>query len=163
MKLLGSILILWSAGVGFFLHRREGKNRILLCEALLEDLAVLKSRACTACLPLPQILESELSDSAAAQWLWRPFSGMLLERNGARLEDCWSRISAGLPVPLDRLLLPLGPMLSRGGEPLERAINETREELTGFLRAERQRRIAADRLTAALYLSGASLVILVLI
>ena len=163
MTLLGSGLLLWSAGLCWLLQRRGGRELIQLGEALLEDLAVLKSRACTVCLPLPQILARELSGSMAAQRLWQPFCGMLREGNGAHIQDCWDRAVALLPRPLDRLMGPLGTMLSRGGEPLARVIDETREELTGFLRAERQRRATADRLAAALYLSGACMVILVLI
>ena len=163
MKLVGSFLILWSAGICFLLHRRESRVPILLGQALLADLAVLKSRVCTACMPLPQILESELSAGIAAQYLWRPLRLRLQGGDGACLEACWRLAAAQLPPPMDRMLFPLGPMLSRGEAYLGCVIDETREELTGFLRAERQRRAAADRITAALCLSGASLVILVLI
>ena len=48
-------------------------------------------------------------------------------------------------------------------ETLEAAIEETREELTGFLREETARQAARSRITTALCLAGACLVILVLI
>ena len=163
MKLLGSILILWSAGICCYFRRLEGKRLILLGDAILGDLAVLKSRVCTSCIPLPQLMERELAQSLASRQLWKPFYRLLLERKDMGVEACWKEIAVQLPSPLDRLLAPVGAMFTRGGEPLERAINETREELTEFLRSERQRRAAADKLTAALYLSGAGLMILVLI
>ena len=163
MKLLGSVLILWSAGICCYFDRREGKRLVLLGDAILCDLLVLKSRVCISCIPLPQIIERELAQGLASQQLWEPFHMLLLERKDKGVEACWKEITVQLPSPLDRLLAPLGSMLIRGGEPLERAINETREELTGFLRAERQRRVSADRLTAAFYLSGAGLLILVLV
>ena len=46
---------------------------------------------------------------------------------------------------------------------LAAAIEETREELTGFLREETARQAARSRITTALCLAGACLVILVLI
>ena len=49
------------------------------------------------------------------------------------------------------------------GGALARAIDETREELTRYLRREQERQSMAARLTAAACLSGAALVILVLI
>ena len=71
--------------------------------------------------------------------------------------------SSSSSMPLDRLLAPLGPLLPEGGETLEAAIEETREELTGFVRAEAARQAGQGRITAALCLSGACLLILVLL
>jgi len=54
-------------------------------------------------------------------------------------------------------------MVPAGGACLSAAIEETREELTGFLREETARQAARSRITTALCLAGACLVILVLI
>ena len=61
------------------------------------------------------------------------------------------------------MLAPLGPLLPEGGEALTKAVEETREELTGFLREETARQASQGRVTAALSLAGASLAILVLL
>ena len=79
------------------------------------------------------------------------------------LPGCWARAAAGLPPPLDRYLAPLGAMVPAGGACLAAAIEETREELTGFVRAEAARQAGQGRITAALCLSGACLLILVLL
>lgn len=68
-----------------------------------------------------------------------------------------------LPVPLGSILAPMGPLLPAGGERLGAAIDETREELTRFLQTEEERQGQAGRLTAGVCLSGACLLILVLI
>ena len=79
------------------------------------------------------------------------------------LTECgYPELNQLTPSALDAMLAPLGPLLPEGGEPLERAVEETREELTGFAGEERARQAAAGRLTAAVCLSGACLAILVL-
>ena len=93
--------------------------------------------------------------------LWGPLLVLLGEETES-LPVCWGRVCRGLPAPLDAMLAPLGPLLPGGGKTLERAIEETREELTGFAGEERLRQAAAGRLTAAVCLSGACLGILVL-
>ena len=50
-----------------------------------------------------------------------------------------------------------------GDETFSRAVEETREELTGYLRAETARQASQGRITMALCLAGAGLVILVLL
>ena len=138
MKWLGAVLVLWGALEGFLLRRREALTPLKVGQALAEDLEVLRCEVCLCRAPLPEILEHTLT-------------------------GCWRQAAAGLPDPLQRILAPLGSLLPTGGERLAEAIEETREELTRFLRAERERQAAEGRITAALCLSGASLLILVLI
>ena len=57
----------------------------------------------------------------------------------------------------------MGPLLPEGGEVLAGAVEETREELTRFLREETVRQATQGRITAALSLAGACLAILVLV
>lgn len=160
MRLLGVLLVLGGAAGGFFLRRRQDMLPLQIGQALLGDLAVLRHQICVRRAPLPLILEQELRDGAGAEALWRPLARDL-ERDA--LPRCWERAVAALPQPLERVLGPLGPLLPVGGEELEQAIEETREELTRVLRAERERQDMAGRLTAAVCLSGACLLILVLI
>ena len=161
MRGAGAVLILWGAAALFLQRRREELLPLRLGRALLEDLAVLSCQVRVCRTPLPRVLSEHLAEGLGAVWLWRP----LLERLGGEegLPRCWRAAVRALPPPLDRLLAPLGPLLPEGGETLEAAIEETREELTGFVRAEAARQAGQGRITAALCLSGATLLILVLI
>ena len=127
----------------------------------------------------------EPGGASAMKWLgavlvlWGALEGFLLRRREAltplkvgqalaedlevlRCEVCLCR--APLPEILEHTLAEgEGARYLWGGERLAEAIEETREELTRFLRAERERQAAEGRVTAALCLSGASLLILVLI
>ena len=161
MKLLGALLLLGSAGAWSLLRRREGQLPLRLGRALLEDLAVFRYHVQVCRTPLPELLEEVLTDGPGADRLWRPLGGFLEE--GETLPRCWSRAVRTLPPPLGKLLAPLGPLLPAGRETLAAAIEETREELTRFLREETARQAAQSRITTALCLAGASLTILVLI
>ena len=161
MRGAGAVLILRGAAALFLQRRREELLPLRLGRALLEDLAVLACQVRVCRTPLPRVLSEHLAEGLGAVWLWRP----LLERLGGEegLPRCWRAAVRALPPPLDRLLAPLGPLLPEGGETLEAAIEETREELTGFVRAEAARQAGQGRITAALCLSGACLLILVLL
>ena len=134
MKVLGALLILLGAGGCCFLRRKEGQLPLKIGRALLDDLAVLRCQICVRRMPLPQILEETLSEGMGAQWLWGPLSESFAGENS--LPQCWSRTVERLPDPLGRILAPLGQMLPQGGQRLGEAIEETREELSRFLRAE---------------------------
>lgn len=162
MKLLGAALLLGSAGAWSFLRRLEGQLLLRLGRALLEDLAVFRYHVRVCRTPLPELLEEVLDGGPGADRLWRPL-GAILGEKGGDLPWCWRMAVRPLPPPLGKLLAPLGPLLPAGGDPLAAAIEETREELTGFLREEAARQAQQGRVTAALCLSGATLLILVLI
>lgn len=163
MRVLGALLILSGAAGACLLRRREQLLPLRLGRALLGDLAVLsyQIRVCRA--PLPEILEGPLSGGPGAQRLWRPLLERLEAEGEQGLAACWSQAVRPLPPPLGVLLEPLGPLLPAGGERLAGAIEETREELTGFLREEAARQASQGRVTAALCLSGGCLLILVLL
>ena len=161
MKVLGALLILLGAGGCCFQHRREGQLPLEIGRALLEDLAVLRCQICLRRMPLPQILEEMLLDGLGAQWLWSPLSESFGGEHS--LPQCWARTIEQLPDPLGRILSPLGQMLPQGGQRLGDAIEETREELSRFLRTETARQAEKDRVTAAVCLAGACMTILVLI
>lgn len=163
MRLLGCGLILWATARLWLAQRQRMLMPLHLAEALSGDLALLKGRSCAGGLPLPAILERELTEGPGAAALWQPLLAALTQEEPPALPQLWRGLSDVLPPPLDKLLAPLGPLLTLGGQDLSRAIDETREELTGFIRAERQRQATAQRLCAALCFSGALLVILVLI
>ena len=160
-KLAGAALIFFSAGRWCLLRRREGRTLLSLARALLEDLAVLGCRIRLCRTPLPELLE-ELEGPGADRF-WRPLLARLEQAEGDTLSQCWTAAAAELPGPLERILAPLGAMLSAGGAQLEEAVEETREELTGFLREETAHQASQGRITAALSLAGASLAILVLL
>lgn len=162
MKVLGAMLLLGGAGLWCLIRRREGMLPLRVGRALLEDLAVLGYQIPVCRTPLPELLEETLAGGTGAEYLWRP----LLERitqEGAALPKCWRESVRTLPPPLGKLLGPLGPMLPEGGPALAKAVEETREELARFLREETARQVSQGRITAALSLAGACLVILVLI
>lgn len=163
MRGLGAALVLWGAAGLYFIWRRESMLPVRVGQAVLADLAVLRYQVCICRRPLPEICGNFPPDSLGAGFLWEPLGRYLLDGAERTLPDCWARASAGLPPPLDGYLAPLGPLLAAGGERLAAAIEETREELTGYLRAERVRQAEQGRITAALCLCGACLLILVLI
>lgn len=161
MKAAGALLVLLGAGGWCLLRRREGMLPVRLGQALLEDLAVLEYQVRVCRTPLPELLEG-LSAGLGAQWLWTPLLEQVREEREP-LPQCWRRAAAALPPPLDRLLVPLGETLPAGGERLRAAVEETREEMSRFLREEAARQASQGRITAALCLSAACLVILVLL
>ena len=156
MKTLGAMLSLWGAGLFCLLRRQEGLLPLRMGQALAAELAILRYQICICRRPLPEICE-ELSGP-----LWASLGRLLREAADRTLPDCWAEAVSELPPPLDGYLASLGPLLPAGGERLAAAIEETREELTRFLRAEQVRQAAQGRITAALCLSGACLLILVL-
>ena len=92
--------------------------------------------------------------------LWGALEGFLLRRR-----EALTPLKVGQALAEDLEVLRCEVCLCRAPLPeiLEHTLAETREELTRFLRAERERQAAEGRITAALCLSGASLLILVLI
>ena len=161
MKLAGAVLIFCSAGCWCFLRRKEGRAVLTLARALLEDLAVLGCRVRMCRTPLPELLE-EL-EGPGADCFWRPLLERLEEAEGDTLSRCWAGAAGELPEPLERIMAPLGALLSVGGTRLDGAVEETREELARFLREETDRQANQGRVHAALCLSGACLAVLVLL
>lgn len=162
MKLAGALLLLGGAAWWTLLRRREGMEPVETARALLEDLAVLRCQIEVCRTPMPELLRDMLSTGPGGALLWKPL-GDMLAREGAYLPDCWREAVGALPPPLNRMLAPIGPLLPEGGEALGEAVEETREELARFLQEETARQLEHSRVTAALCLAGASLVILVLL
>ncbi len=162
MKLFGAVLIFLGAGGLYILRRREELLPLRVGQAVAADLAVLRWQVCVCRRPLPEICTEILTDGLGAAYLWGPL-GQYLQEEDHTLPGCWVRAAEKLPVPLGRLLTPLGPLLPAGGERLADAVEETREELSRFLRAEAERQADRSKITAAVCLSGACLMILVLI
>ena len=161
-KLIGALLLLAGAGAWCLLRRREGMLPVKVGRALLGDLAVLSYQIRSRRTPLPELLGEVLTGGPGEAYLWGP----LLERireEGAALPQCWRESVETLPPPLGKLLEPLGALLPEGGAALAEAVEETREELTGFLREETVRQASQGRITAALSLAGACLAILVFV
>ena len=165
MKLIGAALVLCGAGYAWAQRRREDLRPIRVGRALLGELAVLRYQICVLRRPLPDLLEGELTEGLGAAVFWGPLLARIREAGqvGASLPECWRSAALGLPPPLGRILAPLGTLLPVGGSRLDAAIEETREELAGFLRQETGRQAQRGRISAAVCLSGALLLILVLI
>lgn len=161
MKLLGALLLLGGTGGWLLQRRREKQLPLHLGRALLEDLAILRYQIQVCRTPLPELL-SELAAGISGEAVWKPLA-VLLSQEGAYLPRCWRETLQDLPLSLRRILSPIGPLLPAGGEPLAEAIEEAREELTRFLHEEAVRQASRNRVTAAVCLAGASLVILVLL
>ena len=161
MKLAGAALLFGSAGGWCLLRRREGRELLALARALLEDLAVLECRVRLCRTPLPVLL-AEL-EGPGAERFWRPLLERLEQAEGDTLPQRWAAAAARLPEPLERILSPLGNIMGVGGARLEEAVEETREELAGFLREETARQADQGRIHAALCLSGTCLAVLVLL
>lgn len=165
MKSLGAALVLLGAAGACLLRRRQALRPLLVGQALQGDLAVLRFAICVRRLPLPRVLEETLSKGPGGAALWGPLLAKLRENReqGDSLYCSWDSTVFALPGELPRILAPLGPLLPAGGERLGAAIDETREELAAYLRAERVKQAQEGRLTAGLCLAGACLLILVLI
>ena len=161
MKLTGAALIFLSAGSWCLLRRREDRALLSLARSLLEDLAVFGSRVRACRTPLPELLET--MDGPGAARFWHPLLERLEQADGSTLSRCWAASAGGLPVPLERIMSPLGDLLSVGGARLDEAVEETREELARFLREETARQADQGRVHAALCLSGACLAVLALL
>lgn len=162
MKLLGALLVLLSGALACRRRREEELTALRLGEALYADLAVLGCRICALRQVLPEILREGLASSAAWDGLWQPLLRDL-ERREEDLAACWRRAVAALPERLGAILFPLGPLLSAGGERLDRAVEAARDALAEFLRQERQRQAQQGRLTAGVCLAGSCFLILMLL
>ena len=161
MKLAGAALLFFSAGCWCLQRSREDRELLALTRAMLEDLAALGCRVRMCRTPLPEVLEA--LEGPGAERFWRPLLGRMERWSGDTLQACWISAAAGLPDPLERIVAPLGAMVSVGGTRLDAAVEETREELTRFLREETARQASQGRVRAALCLSGACLAVLVLV
>lgn len=160
-KLWGAALVLSASLWAYLLWRRRSVLPLEVGQALLDGLAILRYEVCVRRTPLPELLSGRLKDGLGGAWLWEPLGASLAGEPDVR--RCWESAVGRLPPPLDRLLEPVGPLLPAGGPPLETAIEETREELTRYLREARAAQAAQGRIAAAVCLSGACLLILVLI
>lgn len=166
MKTAGILFIIWAAAGWYLLRRKQETLSLRLGQALLDDLLQFRYQVCIHRVSLPAILSGILTSGLGAAYFWMPLRHMIEAKpNGSRrsLPQCWMETAMNLPEPLSHILSSLGPFVPAGGDVLGKAIDEAREELTGFLRGERERQAMAGRLTAALCLSAACLLILVLI
>lgn len=166
MRLIGAILIFCGALWGYMKYRAQVMLPLRLARALAGDLAVLRSGVCVNRRPLPALLARELSEGIGAQYVWIPFTNALAcsaEGAGMTARDCWTQVVDSLPPPLSVWLLPLGPLLGSGGEVVDQAIDEVREELLCYVHTGEERRSEQLKLSAALCFSGACFVVLLLL
>ena len=159
MKILGAGLVLLGAAAFLRCRRREEQQRLLLMEAIWEDLALMDYEITALNLPLPQLL-AKRCESRAGRELWQP---MLEYLRDMPVEESWHLAVSSLPGQLPRCLGHLGGVLTVGGGAVSRAIAETREELAGIIGAERSGWGEREKVRAALVLCAAAMLILVLI
>jgi len=162
MKLLGVCLIILGSGGYWLVWDRRRKAEMALYRSLLQDLAVLGWNICVRRRSLPDIAATCFPSGAAAERFWLPLL-RLLERQELPLNECWRKTAAQLPEPLAGILSSLGELLGVGGNVLQGAIDETREELAGYLQERQRQEAQQGRLAAALCVSGALMLILVLL
>ena len=162
MKLMGAMLILLGGGGSYLLWKKQIWELTALYRCLLRDLSVLSWNICVRKRMLPDILATCFGDGPAARLFWNPLQGKLAQRR-ENLAESWRESAAALPDPLPQLMGALGDVVCVGGDVLRGAIEETREELTGLLHEQQQRAAQQGRLVAAICLSGALTLILVLI
>lgn len=159
MKLLGAGLVLLGAALFLAGRRREERDGLLLMEAISEDLALFSYEITALALPIPRLMENR-RESRAGRALWQPVLRYLAEKT---LEESWLLAVSKLPGGLPGCLAHLGGVLSVGGETAGRAIAETREALADIIAAQRTVQRERGPVRTSLVLSGAALLILVLI
>lgn len=159
MKLMGAILILCGAAAGYWNERKNREFPLVLCRALVEDLAVLRREICVYRVPIPEILAQHLTNGPGAEYLWQPLSEKLC-KGPVGMEDCWLDIVSKLPCDVAGPLRSVGAALANGGEPLSRMIDEARSELVRTIHRGEARRTEQERIHAALYFGCALLAVL---
>lgn len=162
MKLVGVMLILFGAGLGYLKYRRDVLYTLGLTRSLADGLAVLRCGICVHRRSLPTILNGELQQGAAASAFWIPLAQRLAS-DGKSIRQCWVETAADLPKPLNELLSPLGALIPVGGDMFSCAANELREELLSAFHRQQETQNTKLRLTAAVCFSVAALFILVFI
>ena len=160
MKLLGAALVLCGGMLTAFGLRQKEREKLLWLESLLNDLSILRREICVLRTPLPLLLRDLAASASAAASFWDNFLAIL---SGRTVAQAWEQALLRLPEDIRRSLLPVGGAISKGGCDLAAVIDETREELAGYLRAEKLRQAAQGRIETALCLSAAGLAVLVLI
>lgn len=155
-------MIALSAIGGYYIYRRSALLKLQLIRAIAEDLALLRCEICIHRRPLPTILDSALCHGAGGEYLWTPLMA-LMQRSDGTVCSCWEQAAGALPGALAQRLSPLGRLLSVGGEPLARAIDEVREELLVLAREQQERQSVELRLSAAVCFSLAALFLIVFI
>ena len=128
-------------------------------ESLLADLFELRRGICSLRKPLPLLLRELAAHSLAAGGFWEDVAASLLQKS---VSDAWTDAIKRLEPDLQSRLAPIGGFLTGGEDELGKLIDETREELAGYLHAQRLRQAAQRRIETALCLAGAGLAVLVM-
>lgn len=162
MRAMGIVMIILSAAGGFYTYRRTAIIQLQLIRALTEDLALLRCQICIHRRPLPMILDRELCHGIGSVYLWEPMAE-LLRRTEGTVRSCWEQAVGELPGTAAQRLLPLGRLLTVGGETLAHAIDEVRDELLVLAREQQERQSVELRLSAAVCFSMAAFLLIVFV
>ena len=160
MKLAGVILVFFSAGCGYFLHRRTAAQKECLLRELMDDLQLLRCRICVQRASLPTIITNDLTHGISGRYLWMPLAERLTRAEGTFCV-CWNRSMDELPQEIAQRLAPLGELLPVGGETLARSIDELQREFVLLANEQRRENAVSSRLSAAMCFSAAALFILI--
>ena len=164
VKLLGAVCIL---GAGGWVWRRGAAERRRSLDALADVIALLERMGQEIRLRrtgLPRLLEA-LSRGRTAEV--RGFCGAVaaaMDRD-APLGESWRSAAEDLPLDPEerRALASLGEALQGDEESVCKAISLTNQSLRKSLEEARNRRAERERRAGALWLSGAALLVILLI
>ncbi|MBR3704923.1 MAG: hypothetical protein IKM11_05505 [Oscillospiraceae bacterium] len=162
MKLIGAILVLLSAGYGYFVYRHSTRFTLRLLREIADDLPLLQCRICVHRCALPRILAEDLGHGLSGRYLWLPLAADLTHTESS-FSECWDRVMDELPPLIAQRLSPLGTLLPVGGNVLESAIEEIHEQLVRLPCEQQKKQQVSLRISAAVCFSAAALFILVMI
>ena len=161
MRALGTALLMAGGLWGALLWCRAGRARLALGQTLLRQLLTLRQGILTLRRPLGELAADLAADDPGPAPFWRALTVSL--RGERPFALCWREALAVLPADYAALLAPLGAVLSLGEGEAAALLDQAAEELTRYLRRERQTRRERERLAVALALSLTAMLSLVLL
>lgn len=160
--LLGSLCILSGGGVGIWLQARERRRRRELLRDLMAALQRMEETIRLARTPLPQLLEqiAQGLGEDAGSFFWQVAKCV---HSGETPDTAWRREAACLPLP-ERERGVLGELDFQGDEAaLCGRIRLVVQQLAGYREEREQEEAQEAKRTAALWASGAALLVILLI
>ena len=159
VKVLGSLLVAGASLWGWQRQRAERRRRMDTLWALSSGLSRMAEAIRLERTPLPRLLEHLAGEGE----FFRQLRAALTAGEGA--EDTWRRLAEAAPLePADReALAEAASGLSGDEEQICRALTAAAERLRRSLEAERAAGPEREKRTAALWLSGGALLVILLI
>ena len=164
VKLIGSVLIFAGGLLARQCRRAECRRRLEALSDLLSSLRRMGEEIRMARTPLPLLLERLASGCGPeAGAFFRAAASAA--KQGERLPEAWKQAAEALPLPeADRMAVAaLGEDLHGDEETICKAISLVTYQLAKALEESFRRKPEEDKRTAALCLSGAALLVILLI